>query len=121
MKTGLRLAPIVAVLSVLAGTAWGEELTKVKGRIVGQQCAEKGKIGECYLKWADPMVFWTEEGDSYAIDLAASGIQQERLDEAYGLEVELYGKIAPGGKGDRVQISQLNILKPPGAKEFFKG
>jgi hypothetical protein len=121
MKTRLRLAPIVAVLSVLAGTVWGEELTKAKGRIVGQQCAEKGKIGECYLKWADPMVFWTEEGDSYAIDLAASGIKQERLDEAYGLEVELYGKIVPGDKGDRVQISQLNIIKPPGAKEFFKG
>jgi len=121
MKTGLRLALIVAVLSVLAGTAWGEELAKIKGRIVGQQCAEKGKIGECYLQWASPMVFWTDEGDSYAIDLAASSIQQERLDEAYGLEVELYGKIVPGDKGDRVQISQLNILKPPGAKEFFKG
>ena len=37
MKTGLRLALIVAVLSVLAGTAWGEELSKIKGRIVGQQ------------------------------------------------------------------------------------
>lgn len=121
MKTGLRPALIVALLSVLAGTAWGGELTKAKGRIIGQQCAEKGKIGECYLKWADPMVFWTEEGDTYAIDLAASGIKQERLDEAYGLEVELYGKIAPGEKGDRVQISQINILKPPGAKEFFKG
>ena len=121
MKTGLRPALIVALLSVLVGTAWGEELTKAKGRIVGQKCAEKGKIGECYLKWADPMVFWTEEGDTYAIDLAASGIKQERLDEAYGLEVELDGKITPGEKGDRVQISQLNILKPPGAKEFFKG
>lgn len=121
MKTGLRWALIVAVLSVFAGTAWGEELAKIKGRIVGQQCAEKGKIGECYLKWADPMVFWTEEGDTYAIDLAASGIKQERLDEAYGLEVELYGKFIPGEKGERVQIAQLNILKPPGKREFFKG
>lgn len=121
MKSGLRLVLSVAVLSVLAGTAWGEEWAKVKGRVVGQQCAEKGKIGECYLKWADSMVFWTEAGDTYAIDLTASGIKQERLDEAYGLEVELYGKITPGEKGDRVQISQLNILKPPGAKEFFKG
>src|SRR4030067_739525 len=43
------------------------------------------------------------------------------VDEADGLEVELYGKIVPGDKGERVQISQLNILKPPGAKEFFKG
>lgn len=124
MKTGLRLTLIVAVLSVLAGTAWSEELARMKGRIVGQKCAEKGKIGECYLQWADPMVFWTEEGDTYAIDLAASGIKQERLDEAYGLEVDVYGKIIKGKKGwtvDRVRISQLNILKPPGAKEFFKG
>ena len=121
MKTGLRWALIVTILSVFAGKTWSEELTKIKGRIVGQQCAEKGKIGECYLKWADTMVFWTDGGDTYAIDLAASGIKQERLDEAYGLEVELYGKIVPGDKGDRVQISQLNVLKPPGAKEFFKG
>ena len=121
MKTGLRWALIAVLLPVLAGTAFGEEVAKIKGRIVGQKCAEKGKIGECYLQWANPMVFWTEEGDSYAIDLAASGIRQERLYEAYGREVELYGKIVPGDKGDRVQISQLNILKPPGAKEFFKG
>jgi hypothetical protein len=110
----------LAVVLFAAGVA-GAEVEKFKGQIVGQQCAEKGKIGECYLKWADPMVFWTEEGDTYAIDLAGSGIKQERLDEAYGLEVELYGKITPDAKGDRVQISQLNILKPPGAKEFFKG
>lgn len=121
MKTGLRWTFIAAALFVLAGAAFGEEAAKIKGRIVGQQCAEKGKIGECYLRWADRMVFWTEEGDSYAIDLAGSGIQQERLDEAYGLEVELYGKIVPDKNGDRVQISQLNILKPPGSKEFFKG
>jgi hypothetical protein len=121
MKCRLSLTLTAAVLSVLVGTAGGEDLAKIKGRIVGQQCAEKGKIGECYLKWAEPMVFWTEEGDTYAIDLAASGIQQERLDEAYGLEVELFGKIVPDKQGDRVQISQLNILKPPGAKEFFKG
>ena len=121
MRAGLRVALIVAVLFAFAGTAWSVELIKVKGRILGQQCAEKGKIGECYLRWADRMVFWTEEGDTYAIDLAGSGIQQERLDEAYGLEVELYGRTVPGKKGDRVQISQLNILKPPGAKEFFKG
>ena len=108
-------------VALFGAAAAGVELEKFKGRIVGQQCAEKGKIGECYLKWANPIVFWTEEGDTYAIDLAGSGIKQERLDEAYGLEVELYGKITPGEKGDRVQISQLNILKPPGAKEFFKG
>lgn len=112
---------IVAALTLFAGMSWGEEPDKIKGRIIGEQCAAKGKIGECYLKWADPMVFWTEEGDAYAIDLAASGIKQDRLDEAFGLEVEVYGKIVPGEKGDRVRIAQLNILKPPGTKEFFKG
>jgi hypothetical protein len=121
MKNGLRMTLLAVLLCILAVTALGEELTKFKGRIVGERCAELGKIGECYLKWADRMVFWTEEGDTYAIDLAASGIKQERLDEAYGLEVELYGKITPGEKGERVQIAQLNILKPPGKREFFKG
>lgn len=121
MKNGLRMTLLAVLLCILAVTALGEELTKFKGRIVGERCAELGKIGECYLKWADRMVFWTEEGDRYTIDLAGSGIKQERLDEAYGLEVELYGKFIPGEKGERVQIAQLNILKPPGKREFFKG
>ena len=106
---------------LFAAAAAGVELEKFKGRIVGQQCAEKGKIGECYLKWADPMVFWTEEGDTYAIDLARSGIKQEKLDEAFGQEVEVFGNIAKVGKNDQVVIAQLNVLKPPGTREFFKG
>lgn len=121
MKNRLYPALLVALLAVLAGTAGGEELAKIKGRLVGQKCAELGKIGECYLKWADPLVVWTEEGDTYGIDIAASSIKPERLDEAYGLEVEAYAKVVPGAKGNQLQISQLNILKPPGAKEFFKG
>jgi hypothetical protein len=35
--------------------------------------------------------------------------------------VELYGKVLRDGKGARVAVSQLNIVKPPGSKEFFKG
>jgi len=110
-----------ALLAALPGVALGDERVKMAGRIIGEQCALAGKIGECYLKWADPMVFWTEEGDTFAIDLAASNIKQERLDEAFGLEVEVYGQVADEPDGASVQISQLNILNPPGKKEFFKG
>lgn len=108
----------VALFGVAAASA---ELEKFKGRIVGRQCAENGKIGECYLRWADPMVFWTEEGGTYVINLAASGIQQERLDEAFGQEVEVFGNITKVGQDDQIAIAQLNILKPPGTREFFKG
>src|SRR4030066_1719089 len=83
---------------LFAAAAAGVELENLKGRIVGQQCAEKGKIGECYLKWANPIVFWTEEGDTYAIAPAGSGIQQERLDEAYGLAGGVYGQKVPGAQ-----------------------
>ncbi len=121
MKNRLHLALLAALLAALAGTATGEELARIKGRIVGQKCADLGKIGECYLKWADPAVLWTEEGDIYGIDTAAGGIKPERLDEAYGLEVEAYGKVVPGENGNRLQIARLNILRPPGAREFFKG
>jgi hypothetical protein len=121
MHTRRLRAVLVLGLVLFAAAAAGTELTKLKGWIVGQKCAEQGKIGECYLQWAHPMVFWTEGGETYAIDLPGSGIKQERLDEAYGQEVELYGRISRDKQGERVQISQLNILKPPGAKEFFKG
>ena len=93
----------------------GAELEKFKGRIVGEKCAKLGKIGECYLKWANPMVFFTEEGDYYPIERA--GVAEERLDEAFGQEVEVQGRIVD----DRVQIVQLSILNPLGGKEFFKG
>lgn len=121
MKNRLHQILIVALTAALAGMAMGEELTRIKGRVVGQKCAELGRIGECYLKWADPAVLWTEEGDIYGIDTAAGGIKPERLDEAYGLEVEAYGKVVPGENGNRLQIARLNILRPPGAREFFKG
>jgi hypothetical protein len=111
--------PVLAVL--LGGSALAEEPGRLQGHILGRQCAEAGRIGECYLKWADDVVFRNTAGEILRIDLAASGIRQERLDEAYGLEVELYGKVLRDGQGVRVGISQLNIVKPPGSKEFFKG
>ena len=111
--------PVLALGLMLPAAA--EEPGRLQGHILGRQCAEAGRIGECYLKWADDVVFRNTAGEILRIDLAASGIKQERLDEAYGLEVELYGKVLRDGQGARVGISQLNIVKPPGSKEFFKG
>src|SRR3990167_3990915 len=70
----------------------------MKGRILGEQCAKSGKIGECYLKWAEPMVFWTQEGDYFHIKLAGKDLDEVSLDKAFGLEVEVDGKILDKGK-----------------------
>ena len=111
--------PVLALGLMLPAAA--EEPGRLQGHILGRQCAEAGRIGECYLKWADDVVFRNTAGEILRIDLPASGIKQERLDEAYGLEVELYGKVLRDGQGARVAVSQLNIVKPPGSKEFLKG
>ena len=54
------VVPILAVGAVLLfaarDVAMAAELEKFKGRLVGEKCAKLGKIGECYLKWASPMV-----------------------------------------------------------------
>ncbi|MBI3148991.1 MAG: hypothetical protein HYZ17_10825 [Betaproteobacteria bacterium] len=114
---GLLLLAAVSIAPVAAA----DEATPMAGFILGRPCAEAGRVGECPLKWADAMVFRSMQGKIYDIDLAASGIKQERLDEAYGLEVELYGKVSVAGRESRVAIAQLNIVKPPGSREFFKG
>lgn len=111
--------PLLAAL--LAGPVAAEEPARLQGHILGRPCAEVGRIGECPLKWAGDMVFRSTAGEILRIDLAASGIRQERLDEAYGLEVVLYGKVLHDGREGRVAVSQLNIVKPPGSREFFKG
>lgn len=111
----LILAMGAALLVAAQDAAVAAELEKFKGRIVGEKCAKLGKIGECYLKWANPMVFFTDEGDYYAIERV--GVAEEKLDEAFGQEVEVQGQIVD----DRVRIVQLSILRPLGDKEFFKG
>jgi hypothetical protein len=137
MKIG-RMLLIAAVLAVpLAGLSVAEEM---KGRILGEKCAQMGKIGECYLQWAEPMVFWTEEGDYYHIELGGKApakqageaddctpekfcwqgeeLDQVSLDKGFGQEVQVVGTII----GDeRIQLAQLTLLNPPGKKEFFKG
>ena len=94
----------------------------MKGRILGEQGAKLGKIGECYLQWAEPMVFWTQEGDFFPIKLAGKDLDQISLDKAFGLEVEVDGKILDKGQDKgKIEVAKLTILNPPGKKEFFKG
>ncbi len=119
---GRFLFVVTAFLALLTSQVFSGELAQLKGRIVGEKCAQLGKIGECYLKWANPMVFWTEEGDYYAIDLSGkSGVAEEKFDEAFGQEVELQGEILKKGEKEQIRVAQLKILKPVAGKEFFKG
>lgn len=112
--------PLILALAI-ALPALAQEASRMQGHILGEKCAREGRVGECYLRWADAMVFRSNTGEVLPIDLGAGGIKQERLDEAYGQEVEIFGKILRDTKGARVGISQLNIVKPPGSREFFKG
>lgn len=119
MKSRAMLLAITLMAAFAADLALAETM---KGRILGEQCAKTGKIGECYLKWAKPMVFWTQEGDYFQITLAGKDLDQVALDKAYGEEVEVEGTIVDKGtdKG-KIQVSKLTLLNPPGKKEFFKG
>jgi len=117
----IRMTPWVVALGMAfsANLALAEPM---KGFIVGEQCAKLGKIGECYLKWAAPMVLWTQDGDYYRIKLAGKDLDQASLDKAFGQEVEVDGTVVDKGpdKG-QLQVSKLTLLNPRGKKEFFKG
>lgn len=117
-----RVAALAITLLVAAlAPAFGDEPARMLGRIVGERCAAEGRLGECYLAWAHPMVFLDASGEVWRIDLAASGIRQERLDEAFGQEVELFGQPIRDGGQTQLRIARLNILAPPRGREFFKG
>ena len=78
MKTKIMLM-ICGLLTVpLASLSVADEM---KGRILGEKCAQMGKIGECYLQWAEPMVFWTEEGDYYRIELSSKAPEKKAGDD----------------------------------------
>ena len=131
------LFPALLMAALATGMAGGEEL---KGRILGEKCAQEGKIGECYLQWADPMVLWTEEGDYYRIELGGkvrardgaeenectpenscwegAALEQVTLDKGYGQEVQVEGDRIGA---DRIRLARVTLLNPPGKKEFFKG
>ena len=116
-KVILRVVTLAMVFAVNLAPA-----DTMKGRVLGEKCAKLGKIGECYLQWAEPMVFWTQEGDYFQIKLAGKDLDQVELDKAYGLEVEVEGKVLEQGKDKgKIEVAKLTILNPPGKKEFFKG
>ena len=139
-----RIMLLVATLAMVFAVNLAPAET-MKGRILGEQCAKTGKIGECYLRWAEPMVFWTQEGDYFHIKLAGKDLDkvlldkqadkekdpntfagrdldEVSLDKAYGQEVEVDGKILDKGKDKgKIEIARLTLLNPPGKKEFFKG
>lgn len=136
MKIGRKLLIAAVLAAPLAGLSLAGE---IKGRILGEQCAQQGKVGECYLQWAEPMVFWTEEGDYYHIEFGGKvptpadeadectpekscwqgeGLDEVTLDKGFGQEVEVVGEMI--GE-DRIQLARLTLLNPPGKKEFFKG
>lgn len=104
------------ILLAWAGTAFAQG-EQIKGRLIGETCAKKGKVGECYLKWAHPMVLWTEEGEYYRINLLGEGLDQVSLDKAFGKEVVMEGWIT----GRTIKVTKMVVLDPGGKKEFFKG
>ncbi len=119
MKYRIMLAMAALAMTFAAGLAPADTL---KGRILGEKCAQTGKIGECYLQWAEPMVFWTQEGDYFHIKLAGKDLDQVSLDKAFGQEVEVEGKLLDKGKDKgKIEVAKLTLLNPPGKKEFFKG
>lgn len=99
------------------GMAVASEPIQIKGRIVGERCALEGKIGDCFLAWANPMVLWTEDGDTYRIALEGGGVEQVALDKAFGREVLMEGIV----EGDLIKAVKFTALNPAGKKEFFKG
>lgn len=142
MKSKMMLLAITLAVAFTMDLALAETM---KGRILGEKCAQLGKIGECYLSWADPVVFWTPEGDYFHIKLAGKipgkaaveqqagqekdpntfagkDLDQVALDKAFGLEVEVEGRLLEQGKDKgKIEVAKLTITNPPGKKEFFKG
>lgn len=119
MKRRMMLWVIAPVAALTMDLALAEP---TKGFIVGEQCAKLGKIGECYLKWAHPMVLWTPDGEHYRIKLVGKDLDQVSLDKAFGQEVEVEGRVVKNGpdKG-QILVSKLILANPAGKKEFFKG
>lgn len=113
MKRVLFLGLAVLLATVGPAFAQGEQ---IKGRVIGETCARKGKVGDCYLKWAHPMVLWTEEGEYYRIALHGESLDQVALDKAFGKEVIMEGWIT----GQTIKVAKMVVLDPGGKKEFFK-
>lgn len=88
-----------------------------RGWLIGEKCAEAGKVGECYLKWAYPMVLYTEQKKTYYFELLDEKLDEESLDKAFGREVVMEGWVSE----DRIMVVKMTVLEASGKKEFFKG
>lgn len=110
----IRVAAALLMAAVWTGEAFalGEQML---GRITGEKCVKKGKLGECYLKDAFPMVFLTEDGKWYRVE-SVGDVGTADLDKAFGKNVLLEGWTTE----NKVSILSMKILEA-GKKEFFKG
>lgn len=109
---------VIAVLLVLAlAPAVRAEGEKVRGWVVGEKCAEMGRITDCYRKWSYPPVLWTEAGKTYRLELLGDGLDDASLDRAFGREVEIEGWISEY----QIMVVKMTVLEASGKKEFFKG
>jgi len=90
----------------------GETLT---GKLIGEECAKRLKLTDCYLEYAYPMVLFTDEGEYYRLKLG--GVDQLELDKAFGKRVEISGTL----EGRTIRVRRLKVLEPVGEPEFFKG
>lgn len=104
----------LAVMVLLAGWASVVGAQEVKGWLVGEKCARAGKVGECFLEDAYPMVLFTAEGEFYRID--SDEVDIVELDKAFGKEVAVEGEVTE----DSIKVRKIQV-KEPEKKEFFKG
>lgn len=116
MKRYIAGAVFLLLMLASVGVSFAEG-ERFKGWLVGEKCAEMGKIGECYLKWAYPMVLWTEEKETYHIELLGEGLDEVSIDKAFGKEVVMEGWVSEG----RIMVVKMTVLEASGKKEFFKG
>ncbi len=113
----MRFGLVAALLLWAAvGPAFAQD-EQIKGRLIGETCAKRGKVGECYLKWAHPMVLSTGDGSYYRISLLGEGLDQAALDKAFGKEVIMEGWVTDG----TVKVTKMTVIDPGGKREFFKG
>jgi hypothetical protein len=105
----------ILLLVLLSGKVSMAESEKIKGKLVGEECAKQLKLGECFLEKAYPMVLFTDEGDYYRIELM--GVDTMELDRAFGRNVELTGTVTD----NEIKVKEIDVLEPIQEQEFFKG
>jgi hypothetical protein len=114
MKRLIVLGYSLVLIIILANLSEAGD-QKIKGKLIGEECAQQLKLGECFLEKAYPMVLFTEEGDYYRVEL--KGVDIVELDRAFGKRVELTGTVSDG----EIKVKKIEILEPVNQQEFFKG